>query len=393
MTTPIINRATVTRTELLQRAAALVPALADRAAQAEQQRQIPAATIADFKSAGLMRIGAPDRFGGAGLDCDTIFEAAAELGRGCGSSAWCFAVWSIHNWVMGHFPEQAQEEYFAGSPETLSSSAYNPSGAKATPVDGGYRVSGRWDFSSGCDAAVWATLGALGPTGPLWLLIPSTDYVIDDTWHVAGLRATGSKDIVIEAAFVPAHRVMEIRYLAEAQTVGWELHRRPSYRAPLMTLLPFTLASPVLGMAQGAVESFAAQLSARRTPTGGTMADSVANHLRLAESSAEVDTARLLMRHDYCEILERAARGEMPPPVDRARYRRDHAYMTRLCVRAIDRLFEAAGGHALYDDNPLQRFYRDAHAASHHTALVWDAPAELYGRVVLGLELPPGMRL
>jgi 3-hydroxy-9,10-secoandrosta-1,3,5(10)-triene-9,17-dione monooxygenase len=99
------------------------------------------------------------------------------------------------------------------------------------------------------------------------------------------------------------------------------------------------------------------------------------------------------MRHDCHEILDRAARGEIAAPLDRARYRRDHAYMTRLCVRAIDRLFEAAGGHALYDDNPLQRFYRDAHAASHHTALVWDAPAEVYGRVALGLELPPGMRL
>jgi 3-hydroxy-9,10-secoandrosta-1,3,5(10)-triene-9,17-dione monooxygenase len=161
----------------------------------------------------------------------------------------------------------------------------------------------------------------------------------------------------------------------------------------MMTLLPFTLASPVLGMAQGALDAFAEQVHARRTPTGGTMADSVAYQLRLAESSAEVDSARLLMRHDCHEILDRAARGEIAAPLDRARYRRDHAYMTRLCVRAIDRLFEAAGGHALYDDNPLQRFYRDAHAASHHTALVWDAPAEVYGRVALGLELPPGMRL
>jgi 3-hydroxy-9,10-secoandrosta-1,3,5(10)-triene-9,17-dione monooxygenase len=393
MTTPTVNSAPVTRAVLLQRAIALVPALAERAPQAEQHRQIPAETIADLKAAGLMRIGTPDRFGGVGLDCDMIFEVAAELGRGCGSTAWCFAVWSIHNWVMGHFPEEAQHEYFAGSPETLSSSAYNPSGARATPVKGGYRLAGRWDFSSGCDAAVWATLGALGPSGPLWLLIPASDYEVDDTWHVAGLRGTGSKDIVIEDAFVPAHRVMEMRHLAEAQTVGWGLHHRPGYRAPLMALFPFTLASPVLGMARGAIEAFAAQLRTRRTPAGGTMADSVANQLRLAESAAEVDSAHLLMRHNCREILERAARGEMPPPVDRARYRRDHAYMTKLCVRAIDRLFEAAGGHALYDDNPLQRFSRDAHAASHHTALVWDAPAELYGRVALGLELPPGTRL
>ena len=381
---------TTTREAVVDRAAALVPVLRERAAQAEQLRQLPPATIADLRAAGLLRVGTPDRFGGVGLDCDAYYAVAAELGRGCGATAWCYAVWSSHNWVIGHFPEAAQAEYFAPGPDTLSSSAFNPAGAHLEPVAGGYRLSGRWDFSSGCDAASWAMLGALGPSGPLWLLVPRSDYRIEDTWFVAGLRGTGSKDIRIDDAFVPEYRVADNRLMAEGTTDGWKLHGRPSYRAPLMSLFPFTLAAPAVGMAQGAIETFAEQLRERRGLNGARQDEAVANQLRLAEAAAEVDTARLLLTHDSREVLDRAARGDRPTVLERARYRRDHAFIARLCVQAVNRLYEAAGGHALYDHNPLQRFHRDVHAASHQVALRWDSLAEQYGRVALGLTPAAG---
>jgi len=366
------------------RGAALVPALKERAFQAEARRSIPPETVDDIISSGLLRLANPDRYGGCGLDCDTIFEVAMELGRGCGSTAWAYSVWGIHNWVLGHFPEQAQEEYFA-DPDVISSTSYTPARAKVTPVDGGFRLSGQWDFSSGCDVARWVTVGGMGPESLLWFLVPASEVTIVDTWYVSGLRGTGSKDIAIDNAFVPAHRVLDTRLPGEGKTSGWELHHRRGYRAPLLSLFPFTLASPAIGIAQGAVEEFTQQLLDRPAFGGGRAAESVPAQLRLAESSAEVDAARTILRRNCREILDRAANGEAPSLLDRARYRRDHGFIANLCTRAVDRLFDGAGGHALYDSNPLQRQQRDVHAAVHHVALRWDATAEQYGRIALGL--------
>lgn len=370
----------------------MVPLLKRRAAHTEARRRIPQETVDQIIAGGLLRLANPDRYGGYGLDCDTIFEIEMQLGRGCGSSAWCYGVWAIHNWVTGHFPEQAQEEYFA-DPDVISSTSYTPARASVTAAPGGYRLSGQWDFSSGCDFAKWATVGGNGPAGLLWFLVPRSDFRIIDTWHVSGLRGTGSKDVVMEDVFVPEHRVLDTRLSTEGKTGGWDLHQRPGYRAPLLSLFPFTLVSPAIGMAQGAVEEFAAQLLQRSGPTGVRLAESAAAQLRLAESAAEVDAARAVLRTNCREILGRAAAGETPSLLDRARYRRDHGFIATLCVRSVDRLFEAAGGHALYDSNPLQRFWRDVHAATHQSALHWDTTAEQYARLRLGLGLLPGARL
>jgi len=389
----MISTMPVTREELVQRAAALVPRLQERAERTEQLRRLPDETVADLVDAGLMRIVTPDRFGGAGLDFDAKLEVALELGRGCGSTAWCYSILTTNSWWIGHFPRQGQEEFFADSPDALGSSSLDPSRARVEVVAGGYRVSGRWSFSSGCDAASWVTVGGLGPNGVLWFLVPMAEVTVVDTWFVSGLRGTGSKDLVIDDVFVPAHRVAEQRLMKEGRTDGWVLDGRSSYRAPLFSLLPCTLVAPVLGMARGMVETFADQLRGRKRPDGTELTHSVANQLRLAESSAEVDAARSVLRQNTREILALAARGETPTLLDRARYRRDHAFMARLGIQAIDRLFEASGGHALLESNPLQRFHRDAWAASQHFGIRWDENAELYGRVALGLELAPTARL
>src|SRR5687768_17020704 len=129
------------RTELLGRATELIPVLRARAARAEHLRHIPPETVQDLVSSGLIRIGNPRRYGGHGVEMDTVFDVAWELGRGCGSTGWCYALWTIHNWWLGHFPERAQEEFFAGGPDTLFSSGLNPAGGKAEPVRAGFRVS------------------------------------------------------------------------------------------------------------------------------------------------------------------------------------------------------------------------------------------------------------
>jgi 3-hydroxy-9,10-secoandrosta-1,3,5(10)-triene-9,17-dione monooxygenase len=377
------------REEFLWRASQLVPVLKERAARTEKLRQIPPETVHDLVSSGLIRIGNPERYGGHAVDVDVAHEVGWELGRGCGSSAWCYSLWTVHNWWLGHFPEKAQEEFFASGPDTLFSSGLNPAGGKAEPVDGGLRISGRWGFSSGCDPATWAMVAipGPGPNGLIWLLIPRSDYDIVDTWFASGMRGSGSKDVVVKDAFVPAHRALDPNRAGDGDWTGWEVHRRLSYRVPLRCLTGWDLVAPIVGIAQGAVDEFAARL--RGTSGPGRTADSVAAQLRLAEASAEVDAARTLHRHDIREMLDKAARGDEFTEGDRARYRRDKAFVAKLSVQAVNRLFEAGGARAVLESEPMQRFHRDAHAASHHAALSWDVAAEQFGRHALGLGPGP----
>jgi len=197
----------LTASELLDRAATLRPVLGERAAHTEQLRQIPPETVKDLVASGLIRAGTPRRYGGHGVDIDTGHAIAWELGRACGSTAWCCSLWIVHNWWLGHFPERAQDEFFASGPDTLASTCLNPAGGRAEPVTGGFRVSGRWSFSSGCDASSWAmvAVGGAVPAATLWLLLPRGDYEIVDTWFASGMRGTGSKDIVVRDVFVPGH--------------------------------------------------------------------------------------------------------------------------------------------------------------------------------------------
>jgi 3-hydroxy-9,10-secoandrosta-1,3,5(10)-triene-9,17-dione monooxygenase len=375
--------------ELFRRAGQLVPVLQERAARTEELRQIPPETVRDLTASGLIRIGNPERYGGHGLDLDIAHEVAWELGRGCGSTAWCYSLWTVHNWWLGHFPEKAQDEFFADGPDTLFSSGLNPAGGRAEQVDGGVRVSGRWSFSSGCDAASWVMVAVPGPepNGLRWLLLPRADCDIVDTWFASGMRGSGSKDVVVKDAFVPAHRVLDPNRAGDGDWTGWELHRRLSYRAPLRCLTGWDLVAPVVGMAQGAVDDFIVRL--RGTSGPGRTADSVALQLRLAEAAAEVDGARTIHRRATREMLDKAARGEAFTEADRARYRRDKAFVAKLSVQAVNRLYEASGAHAVLDSAPIQRFHRDAHAASHHAALGWDIAAEQFGRQALGLALTP----
>jgi 3-hydroxy-9,10-secoandrosta-1,3,5(10)-triene-9,17-dione monooxygenase len=187
----------------------MVPVLKQRASRTEQLRQIPPETVQDLIASGLIRIGNPPCYGGLDVEYDALFDVAWELGRACGSTAWCYSLWTAHNWWLGHFPERAQGEFFASGPDTLASSGLNPGGGKAEPVAGGLHVSGRWSFSSGCDAARWVILAVPGSNGPIWVLIPRPEYDILDTWFTSGMRGTGSKDIVVRDAFVPAHRIMD----------------------------------------------------------------------------------------------------------------------------------------------------------------------------------------
>ena len=378
---------------LLARAEALVPVLRERAGRAEELRQLPDETIADLHQSGLFRILQPRRVGGSELLFRNLVELVSVIGRGCGSTAWVLANLAAHHWLLGMWPERAQNEIWGQSPDNLIGSALIFPRGRARPVEGGYRVTGRWPFSSGVDPAAWNLIGAIvndeeaGVSEPRIFVLPAKDYTIIDTWQVIGLAGTGSKDVVVEDVFVPDYRTLAVSQITGGPNPGSAVNPSVLYQLPAISLFAFCIAGVSLGIAQGAIEYFTQTMRSRTSYyTGRNLADFVTVQVHLGEASAIVDAARATMLFDCDEATGIVGAGGMPSLDQRARYRRDGAYAATLCTKAVDVLFQATGGGAIYARNPLQRAFRDVHAANAHYVLNWDINGAMYGRVALGLS-------
>ncbi|HTP97489.1 MAG TPA: acyl-CoA dehydrogenase family protein [Burkholderiales bacterium] len=381
------------REQLLERARALVPALRERAQRCEELRRLPDETIRDLHRSGLFRMLQPRRVGGAELDYTILIDACAEVSRGCGSTGWVLGNLAAHHWMLAMWPKAAQDEVWNVSPdELIGSSVVFPSGS-ALRVDGGYRLSGRWPFSSGIDPCTWNMLGGIvhgeDPETHEYrlFLLPRADYQVIDTWRAAGLRGTGSHDVTANDVFVPEHRTIAVEDTKGGPTPGAEANPSALYRIPLFATFPYMLSGVALGIAQGTLELFTESLTHRVTRYSGRVAsDFTTVQMHIAESSACIDAARLIMRANCDQVQRTAEARQVPDMMTKARYRRDGAFSTELCVRAVDTLFVASGGGGLYEANPIQRAFRDVHAAAAHISMIWDAAATTYGRVALGLS-------
>lgn len=380
--------------ELLARARELVPTLCKRAPEAEKLRCIPPESIDDLRRAGLFRTLHPAVLGGYELPLDEAVLITATVAEGCGSTGWIQGIFSDHCATLGMFDGQAQKDVWERSPDSLISSGFAPTG-KAVRVDGGYRLSGRWPFSSGCDYADWALVRSFVPaaldTGSAELymfLVPKTDYAIIDNWFVMGMSGTGSKDFELKGeVFVPEHRALTNRDLANGTGPGSEFNGSALYRLPRHATVPFSLAAPLIGIAERALQAFI-QGMRQRSSGDRRAAQEGAVHARVAKSAAEIDAARALMLRDCREAMEIVQRGERLSIEQRARNRRDIAYVAYQCTRALDRLYASAGAGSIFLDGEAQRLLRDIHAAGQHIALSWDVAGSTYGRVMFGL--PPG---
>ena len=380
--------------ELFARAEGLIPVLRDRAPRAEQLRRLPDETIADLHSSGLFRILQPARVGGSELPFRGLFELTAVIGQGCGSTAWVLANLAAHHWLLGMWHPEAQEEIWGESPDSLISSALIFARGRARRVEGGYRLNGRWSFSSGIDPATWNMFGAVvtdeetGQSEARMFLVPASDYSVIDTWQVIGLTGTGSKDVEVADVFVPAYRTLSTERIRGGPNRGSELNPGTLYKLPAVSLFGFAIAGVSLGIARGAIRHFAETTRNRLGAyTGKNLADFTNIQVHLAEAAALADAAEATVLRDCDEATRITEAGVVPSIEQRARYRRDGAFAATLCTKAVDLLFAATGGTAIYERNPIQRAFRDAHAANAHYMLNWDISGAVYGRVALGL--PP----
>jgi alkylation response protein AidB-like acyl-CoA dehydrogenase len=387
--------ATLSLEEWVERARSLLPALRDRTEAANRARRIPAETIADLHRTGLLRVLQPPRFGGLGGDCLAFTEVVNALAHGCGSSAWVFGVLAEHNWMIANFPEEVQREVWGADPHAVASSSFAPRGTCAR-VPGGYRLSGEWPFSSGCDHAQWAFVGAFvdGPGAgrhSRTFLVPMCDIEIVDDWRVLGLAATGSKTLRLREAFVPEARSLGQEEIRWAATPGRRLHGDLLMsRMPRMLFGSFTLASVLAGLAQRAVELFV-DGTLDRVSRGIRVADLDSTQLNVAEAAAEADTAALLVRDACRRNIALVASGTPITDGDLARTRRDAVYCARLASRAVERVYHASGASVLDLDHPMRLVFCDATAAAAHVFLNWELGARPFGQALLGLPIDAAM--
>jgi len=381
--------------EVIEAVRELLPALRDRAQETEDSRRIPAESIKSLAETGFFRLLQPATFGGLEADPLTFYTAVRLIASACGSTGWVSSVLGVHPWHLGLFPPMAQQEVWGSDTATRISSSYAPTG-KAVKVDGGHQVSGRWSFSSGCDHATWVFLGQIvtdadnRPTDFRTFLLPISDYTIEDVWDTVGLRGTGSNDIVVNDAFVPEHRSLSFIDVSMLVVPGQELNPGPLYKLPYGSVFPYSITTPVIGMATGAYQAHVSYTRERVRVAyiGQKAAQDPFAQVRVAEAAAEIDDAWGALERNMTDLMRRA-RGGLAIPTDlRLRVRRDQVRGTGLAIKAIDQLFENSGGRALKTGTPIQRFWRDAHAGRVHAINDPERALSMFGGGEFGLPVP-----
>lgn len=378
---------------MLERAYALIPKLRERAAKTEEMRRLPQETEQDLHEAGLFRILQPKRVGGSELDYVALVDFADVVALADASVAWNLANLASHHWMLGMFDERAQDMIWKDNVNALIASSFVFPAGRATKVAGGYTLSGRWPFSSGVDSSSWNMLAGIVSSDDdadgleyRIFLLRQDDYNIIDTWNSTGLKGTGSSDVEVQNVFVPDYMTLAVKDVAGGATPGSAVNPGPLYALPVFALFPFVLSGAALGNAQACLDDYA-EISRHRASTynRAKLGDLQTTQIKIADASAKIDAARLIMRRTCIDAMADARRGEIPKLAEKTRYRRDGAYAVSLCTEAVSLLFSASGARGLYTTGALQRQFRDAHAINAHIAFSFDAAGTNYGRVALDL--------
>ncbi len=375
---------------LLAAARAMGPVLRERAAECRAGRKVPVQTIVDFQEAGFFKILQPEQWGGYAMDPQVFYSVGLEIARHCMSSAWVLGVVAVHNWQLAVFDDRAAQDVWGDDPTVLISSSYAPVG-KVTPVDGGYRLSGRWSFSSGSEHCQWAFLGAVVPTpeAPFDMmnyrtfLVPISDYRIVDNWDVVGLQGTGSHDILVEDAFVPEHRTHRSLDGYRCDNPGTAVNDAPLYRMPFMQVFVRAVCTATLGALQGSLESFIEVAKTRRVGPTLMSADPYARHLA-ADVKTAIEEMRLVMLRNFDAMMRCTRAGEPIPVEDRVRYRYDSAVVADRCLELSGKMLKAAGSGGIRVGSDLLARHLDilasqAHVANHSTPFADNMGAVLFG--------------
>jgi 3-hydroxy-9,10-secoandrosta-1,3,5(10)-triene-9,17-dione monooxygenase len=348
-----------------------------------------------MRAAGLFRALQPKRWGGYEHDVGTYYEIEMALAEGDMSAGWLYGVVGVTQWVMALLDDRAARDVWGKDSNTLVALSLAPAG-KIVDVEGGFRLSGRWPFASGCLYCDWALVGAFVPPAvpradgmPEWrmYLVPKSDYEIIDTWHTSGLRGTGSNDIVIKDTFVPAYRMFLMTGNITCSGPGQAVNTSALYRLPFGQVFGGGVAYAAIGALQAMITDFRSYAQSRiRLGNRKTIEDPDAL-LALGEADLAIDEMKTMLHRNLRALETYAESGEISPQIERLKYRSEMALATERCRALAARLFQVAGAAGLYAQHRFGRILADINAGRQHVTNQSEMHAREWGAYLLGHPL------
>lgn len=382
---------------LLEDLKSILPEIAANASETEALRKVPTENITLLKKVGMHKAFLPKVYGGYEISLPEFGDCVAALAGACASTAWAFSLLCTHNHQLALFSKQLQDELWANDPDVLASSSIAPFG-KSKETEGGVVFNGDMKWSSGCDHADWSIVGFLrdnkeGGKDYCFAVIPATDYTIDDDWHAMAMKGSGTKTLQIRDAFVPEHRIQKAKDMMEGKSAGYGLYPDSKlFYAPYRPYFASGFAAISLGVAERMLELYKEVTSNRvRAYTGAKVNAAIPAILRTGESTHQIMAARAFLEKTWEEHAEYAEAHRYPDRYTLAHWRTNQAYATKMCIEAVDRLFNAIGANNWLLDKEAQRLFRDSHMTGAHAYTDYDVCAQILGREVMGLEPDPSL--
>jgi len=388
------DSAKVTVEELLRRVREYGPRWRDRAEQTDRLRNLPDETVAELHKIGVLKQFQPTKYGGFAHDWGDLLKVGAEIARYCPSTAWIHSVVGMHTWMAGRFGHEAQEEIFA-DPDVLIATAFaGGHNIQANVVDGGYRVTGQWKYSSGVNHSQWAIVAAQPETSTIeehdftLLAVPKGDFTYNDSWHTTGLRGTGSNDIILKDVFVPKHRTTRMTSFNNYISPEDNPHPEYIYHVEVSPYFGTNIIAPALGCAKGAFETYVELTKGRVGQLfGEKISTQVPVQVRIGTSAAEIRAAEEIINRVIRYLHKAGIEGRRVHKSERVELRGDTTLAANLLMSSVERLIKMMGAKGLTFDNPVQRYYNDLRAIVAHQIFQWDHGMAPYGQWALGLPI------
>ena len=370
-----------------------VGAQAERMAdEAERNRRVDDSVVRALIESGLLKVLQPARFGGYESGFPEFVRVGQTLAHYDVSLAWLYGIMGIHKWWGCYAEPQLQDELWGDNPDRVFADSFNPTG-KAELADGGFRLTGKWGFQSGLPWSEWSAVGAITPFAAgappeyLMLFVPKRDYRIVDDWHTVGLRGSASASIVVDDVFVPRYRAFRLGdTMKTGHAPGQAYNPGPLYQVPFVAGLCISLVPPSLGGAQAVAQRFREAAKLRVPQFQQRQAELVYSQTVLAESMLTLETLEQMLYRNADELMEIGRGTAGIDHLTRIRLFACRAYIARRSREVVGSLMDLAGSRSIFEDNPLQRFWRDVHVMGQHVALNYEAGMRNYGRVLMGLE-------
>lgn len=364
----------------------LQPVFRERASQTRKERKVPQASIDALQDIGFFLALQPKRYGGLEMRPQEFFKMQIAIAEACMSTAWASGIIAVHALQLAMMDDRAQQAVWNESIHTRVSSSYAPMG-KVTPVEGGFRFSGRWGWSSGSDHCTWVLLGGIIPgEGYRTFLIPKSDYEIVDTWHSMGLEGTGSNDIVVDDVFVPDYMTHKQSDGFAGTNPGLAVNDAPLYRLPWAQSFIRVVSTPAIGACKATVDLYKHAVLNKASGDPTKLAGDTQVVERIAAAQNGIDEMEAILLRNFDVMMDQVERGEAIPLEDRVRYRYQASLVITKSIQIIDSLFEVAGGHSVFNDSEIQQRFRDVHTARAHVANNPTSFARNFGGVSLGME-------